>query len=110
MSNPLDCDIQEDVRIVENMRLMEEVDKLRLINQSLNFAASELEYASKGLSPKQSITYPTLRSATVKNNLPLSTPFNAQYFVKAADSLGADDVNELTGCCFTNLSDAGTSR
>ena len=26
------------------------------------------------------------------------------------DSFGADDVNELTSCCLTNLSDLGTSR
>ena len=26
------------------------------------------------------------------------------------DSFGADDVNELTSCCLTNLSDVGTSR
>ena len=30
-------------RMVENIRLMEEVDKLRSINQSLNLAAFELE-------------------------------------------------------------------
>ena len=30
-------------RMVENIRLMDEVDKFRSINQSLNLAASELE-------------------------------------------------------------------
>ena len=43
-------------RIVENILFIDYVANLRSSSQSLNLAASELEYASKGRLPRHSIT------------------------------------------------------